>query len=130
MLPYLRLMRPPCLALWHTSELCTAQTLPVDMSQAETSAEALQTELAAAGVLVACPEVELQQWTAGPVLPLPAEPDAALQVPSWQAVRSALLAGCVLPLSCQALHDRCQSFRSRLCFTFHRASLQTCFDLL
>lgn len=65
--------------------------------------EALQAELAAAGILKRCAAVELQQCVAGISL---APPDPQ-QPPPWLAVRSALLATCVLPLACAALHARC-----------------------
>jgi ATPase family associated with various cellular activities (AAA) len=67
--------------------------------------EALQAELAAAGILKRCPAVELQQCVAGGIL-VSADPQ---QPPPWLAVRSALLATCVLPLASPALHARYDS---------------------
>ena len=67
--------------------------------------EALQAELAAAGILKRCPAVELHQCVAGGIL-VPPDPQ---QPPPWLAVRSALLATCVLPLASPALHARYDS---------------------
>lgn len=65
--------------------------------------EALQAELAAAGILRRCPAVDMQQCIGGISL-APPEPQ---QPPPWPAVRSVLAATCILPLACAALHARC-----------------------
>ena len=83
--------------------------------------EALQAELAAAGILKSCPAIELRECIAGGIL-VPPDPQ---QPPPWLAVRSALLATCVLPLASPALHARYDSARATFA-AFARSLMQCC----
>lgn len=65
--------------------------------------EALQAELAAAGILKPCPAVQLRDCVGGLDPLAPPQPG---RPPPWPAVRASLAATCVLPLACAALHSR------------------------
>lgn len=84
--------------------------------------EALQAELAAAGIMKRCPAVDLHQCVAGSIL-VPPDPQ---QPPPWLAVRSALLATCVLPLASPALHARHDSAWATSNCTAYLGALLSC----